>query len=186
MGFGNALGSVGGDFSSLSVNPAGIGIYRSSELTLTPSLKINSNSTDYTGVATTDNNTRFNFNNFGLVFTDAPKGKRYDRRSWKTVSFGFGMNRLADFNYNYSYSGTNSSNSASLLFESDANLNKSAAGATDISNSLGYMGYNSYLLNINGAGNYYSIVPYSGGVYQQKSVHSTGGVNEYVFSLGGN
>ena len=29
-GFGGALGSVGGDFSSLSVNPAGIGIYRTS------------------------------------------------------------------------------------------------------------------------------------------------------------
>ncbi len=36
MGFGNALGSVGGDFSSLSVNPAGLGVYRSSEFTLTP------------------------------------------------------------------------------------------------------------------------------------------------------
>src|SRR5271170_4082159 len=57
MGFGNALGSVGGDFSSLNVNPAGIGIYRSSELTFTPSLRVNSATGDYAGSSTTDNNT---------------------------------------------------------------------------------------------------------------------------------
>src|ERR1017187_3397559 len=65
MGFGNALGSVGGDFSSLSVNPAGIGIYRSSEISFTPSLKINSATGDYAGTTTSDNNTRFGINNFG-------------------------------------------------------------------------------------------------------------------------
>ena len=88
MGFGNALGSIGGDFSSLSVNPAGIGIYRSSELTVTPTLRFNNASSDYISNTTSDNNTRFNFNNFGLVLTSAPKGKRYERHAWKAVSFG--------------------------------------------------------------------------------------------------
>src|ERR1700744_6457353 len=78
MGFGNTLGSVGGDFSSLSVNPAGIGVYRSSEFTLTPGLTINSSNSQYTTGPNTDmNTTHFNINNFGLVFTHAPKGRRY-------------------------------------------------------------------------------------------------------------
>ncbi len=140
MGFGNALGSVGGDFSSLSVNPAGLGVYRSSELTFTPSLRINATSSEYTTVTTMDNNTHFNINNFGLVFTNAPKGKRYDDRNWKTVSFAFGMNRTADFNRNYTYQGKNTTSSGSQVFESDANLNPT--GVTDQnSSSLGYMGY---------------------------------------------
>src|SRR5271156_1205835 len=169
MGFGNALGSVGGDFSSVSVNPAGLGIYRSSEFTFTPSLRINGTSSDYLNTTTGDNNSHANINSFGLVFTSAAKGKRYGRRNWKAVSFAIGMNRVADFNQSYTYQGENKSSSGSLAFESDANLNSATAGSSSASNSLGYLGYNSYLLNQNASGQYYSIVPYSGGVSQLKS-----------------
>ncbi len=185
MGFGNALGSVGGDFSSLSVNPAGLGIYRSSEMEITPSLRMNTASSSYSSTTTTDNNTHFNFNNFGFVFTNAPKGKRYDHRNWKAVSFAFGMNRLADFNQNYTYQGYNNSSSAALAFESDANHFPGNPNSVNPNNSLGYLGYNSYLLNQNAAGQYYSIVPF-GGVNQLKSMQTNGGINEYTISLGGN
>src|SRR6185503_7314703 len=66
-GFGNALGSIGGDFTSLSVNPAGIGVYRKSEFTFTPSFKINSTQSTYMGTTLSDNNVRFNVNNVGVV-----------------------------------------------------------------------------------------------------------------------
>jgi len=186
MGFGNALGSVGGDFSSLSVNPAGIGIYRSSEISVTPSLKMNSTSSDYSSITTGDNSTNFNFNNFGIILTNAPKGRRYDHRAWKTVSFGFGMNRVADFNNSYTYSGQNSTSSGSQVFESDANKNPSGALSSTPSNTLGYMGYNSYLINQNSSGQFYSIVPFAGGVEQMKSRQTYGGITEYALSLGGN
>ncbi len=187
MGFGNALGSVGGDFSSLSVNPAGLGIYRSSEFTFTPSLRINSASSNYAGSNTLDNNTHFNINNFGLVFTSAPKGKRYERRSWKAVSFAIGMNRVADFNRQYNYQGVNKTSSGSQAFESDANMNPGNANLSNPNSSLGYMGYSSYLLNQDPvSGSFYSIVPFAGGVNQLKSVRENGGINEYTISLGGN
>jgi hypothetical protein len=183
IGFGNALGSVGGDFSSISVNPAGLGIYRSSELVFTSALRINSANTDYAGTNTMDNNTRFTINNFGVVFTDAPKGKRYDRRSWKTVSFAFGMNRVADFNHDYSYAGKNTTSSASQAFESDANL---YPGADQDPGALGYLGYQAYLTNKDSNGVFLTVVPFSGGINQIKNVHQTGGISEYVFSLAGN
>ena len=190
MGFGNTLGSVGGDFSSLSVNPAGLGIYRSSEFTITPSLRINGTSSDYLGTTTAENNTHFNINNFGLVFTSAPKGKRYEQRSWKAVSFAFGMNRSADFNYNYSYSGKNTTSSGSQVFESDANQYPGdAAASAGPSSALGYMGAQSHLLNYNPNNPtmpYATIVPFSGGVNQLKSTQVNGGINEYLFALGGN
>ncbi|MFI5195913.1 MAG: OmpP1/FadL family transporter [Chitinophagales bacterium] len=186
MGFGNTLGSVGGDFSSISVNPAGLGVYRSSEFTITPSLRLNGTSSQYMGTTTGDNNTHFNINNFGLVFTSAPKGKRYEQRSWKAVSFAFGMNRSADFNYSYTYSGKNTTSSGSQVFESDANQYPGDASAAGPSSALGYIGYQSYLLNQNAAGQYASIVPFSGGVNQLKSAQVSGGINEYLFALGGN
>jgi len=183
MGFGNTLGSVGGDFSAISVNPAGLGVYRSSELTITPSLRLGSSSSQYLGATTTDNNTRFNINNFGLVATKAPKGQRYEKASWKAVSFALGMNRVADFNYSYSYSGKNTTTSASQVFEADANR---YPGDTITPVTPAYLGYQGYLIDINSAGMFQSIVPFSGGINQTKRVQSNGGISEGLIALAGN
>lgn len=182
MGFGNALGSIGADFSTLSVNPAGIGIYRSSELTFTPSLRVNSASSQYLGTTTLDNNTHFNINNFGIVLTSARKGRRRERSDWKAVSFAFGMNRTADFNRTYTYSGVNTNSSATQAMESDAN----GYGVNDV-NYPGYLGWQGYLIDsVGGSLPYKSILPLQGGVTQLKNLTEHGRVNEYVFSFGGN
>lgn len=188
MGFGNALGSIGADFSTTSVNPAGLGIYRSSEFTLTPTLRMNGASSAYLGTTTLDNNARFNFSNFGLVFTDAAKGKRYDRRKWKVVSFAFGMNRVADFNRNYTYSGVNNNNSMSQYFEADANMYPADALSQTAQSYPGYIGYQGYLLNYDtgGSGVFYSVLPIGGALRQTKTVKERGRINEYTLSLGGN
>lgn len=183
MGFGNALGSVGGDFSTVSVNPAGLGVYRSSELTFTPSLTLNSTNSQFQGNSNDANNANSSINNFGLVFTHAPRGPRYDHRRWKSVSFALGMNREADFNRTYNYSGVNQTSSGSETFQSDANLNPS--GVINNANTLGAMGYNAYLLNLNSSGQYQTIVP-DGNLNQVKSVQESGGINEMTLSLGGN
>ncbi len=186
MGFGNALGSVGGDFSSLSVNPAGLGVYRSSELSFTSSLRANSATSQYLGTETMDNNVHFNINNFGMVFTNAPKGKRYEKRDWKTVSFAFGMNRVADFNRTYTYAGRNNNSSATQVFESDANQYPNYTVGTQNANGLGYMGYQAYLIDQVEPNRYKSIVPIAGGINQTKNIKENGGINEYVIALGGN
>ena len=181
IGFGSALGSIGGDFSSISVNPAGLGVYRTSELSFTPSLKINFASSDFQGVTRNDNNTRANINNFGVVFTEAPKGRRYDRRAWKAVSFAIGVNRVADFNHDYNYKGNNATSSASLAFEADAN-----AYPNDITpGTLAYTGLNSGVISLSTL-NYYTAVPFAGGISQSNVIQERGGINEYAIALGGN
>jgi hypothetical protein len=183
MGFGNALGSIGGDFTSLSVNPAGIGIYRSSELVFTPSLKVNSTSGQYLNNTTNDNNTRFNFNSAGLVVTAAAKGKRYERAKWKSVSFAFGVNRLADYNRDYTYGGKNTTTSATQAYASDATIN----GTSNTPGSLGYLGYQSYLTNYDSINNKFtSIIDPTKGINQLRRVEERGGLNEIVLTLGGN
>ncbi len=188
MGFGNALGSIGGDFSSLSVNPAGLGVYRSSELTFTPTLRMNSASSQYLDEVKEDNNTRFNFNNVGIVFTNAPKGKRYEKRKWKAVSFAIGNNRVADFNRNYSFAGNNSANSASQTFEADANKFYEDPYSTNPISVPGYIGYQGYVINNynNQKYEFASSVPFSGGVRQEVTVKERGRINEFALSLGGN
>lgn len=182
VGFGGALGSVGGDFSSLSVNPAGLGVYRTSELSFSPSLKMNYTSSSFLGQTIEDNNTRLNINNFSVVITEAPKGRRYDHRNWKAVSFAFGMNRIADFNRDYNYKGNTNAGSASLLFEADANQ---YPNDLNDAGTLGYLGLNTHIVTPH-LTSYYSTVPFAGGIQQSNIVQERGGISEYVISLGGN
>lgn len=188
IGFGNAVGSVGGDFSSLSVNPAGIGIYRNGEMMFTPSIKANSVNGTYQGNTINDDRTRFNINNAGFVITKAAKGRRYEHSKWKASSFGFGFNRLADFNRNYTYSGYNdpkNGSSGSEVFVLDANSPYGDVGNTS---SFAYLGSQSYLIRSDSQGGpYRTVVPWdSNGLSQTKQVHETGGINELLFSFGGN
>lgn len=183
LGFGNALGSIGGDFTSISINPAGIGIYRRSEMMFTPSIKANNYSGSYLNETNDVNTTRFNFNNIGIVFTQTPRGKRYETSDWKAISFAIGVNRLADFNRDYTYSGLNKNTSFSQVFLNDAidhpeNLNNSS--------SLAYLGYNSFLLDKDSLG--YFALPYEAttDLHQKRNVQERGSMNELAFSLGGN
>jgi hypothetical protein len=185
MGFGSALGSVGGDFSSLSVNPAGIGVYRRSEFMFTPSLKFNNTQGRYLNGVDDDSRTAFNFSNVGLILTRSEKGKRYEKSNWKAVSFGIGINRLADFNRTYSYSGQMkgpNASSFSEIFAVDANQ---YPGDVTTNGTLAYLGYQSYLLDTSG-GSYYTLANWNTGLNQLRSVTEKGGISEIVFSLGGN
>ena len=66
---GSAFGSLGGEFSALSLNPAGIGMYQFSEFTFTPTFNLNSTKSYFNGTNTADFNTTLEIGNLGLVFT---------------------------------------------------------------------------------------------------------------------
>jgi len=60
VSMGGSFGALGGDFSMLSTNPGGIGLYKSSEFTLTPSVFAGSTRTDYRGIENKDYRVNFN------------------------------------------------------------------------------------------------------------------------------
>ena len=88
-----AFGALGGDLSTLTQNPAGIGVYRSSDAGITFSLDFNSTKA---GVNTT-NETKFNVNNAGYV-----GAIRLDNETMPNLNFGFTFNRVNSFNRYYS------------------------------------------------------------------------------------
>lgn len=184
LSLGGAGGSYGGDFSSLSINPAGIGVYRTSEIMVTPVLRLNSMNGTYLNTTSSESNARFNLNNFGVVFTKAAKGNNYQSSNWKAFSIGIGFNRVADFHSKGFYSGNNTQSSLSEIFAADAKYN----GVGDnMVPPYGYLGYEGYLMD-----NAFESVPYTdiiskgGSVNQAKSWESKGGINEWTLSFGGN
>lgn len=185
LGLGGTGGSVGGDFSSLSINPAGIGVYRNSEVMITPSFRFNKMTGTYLRSESQDDKNKVGLNNFGVVFTTAARGDRYSKSDWKAFSFGVGFNRLADFNSRGTYSGLNSESSITEGFRALA-IN---GGTSDNGQNppYGFLAFQTYVLtdNLNSIP-YENIIKNGGKLQQTKTWQSSGGVNEFTLSLGGN
>ena len=98
MAMAGAFTSLGADASSLAINPAGLGMYRKSELTLTPMMTFGRSQTPGTTAYGKNANSRFAFSNFSVAVNLANKP-----RGVVSLTMGIGYNRIADFNYNYAY-----------------------------------------------------------------------------------
>lgn len=96
-GMGNAFGALGGDFTSLSINPAGSAIYQSGEFVFTPGYAINTTEHTVGGEKFSDNDQSFSLNNIGIIGTYKSSGSKSGIVS---VNYGIGYNRLANFNSN--------------------------------------------------------------------------------------
>jgi len=68
MSMGGAFTALGADLSAISLNPAGTGVFRSFEATITPNLVYNNTTTLFNNTSTDDFKYTFGLNQAGLVF----------------------------------------------------------------------------------------------------------------------
>jgi len=96
MSMAGAFTALGADISAVGQNPAGIGMYRGSDIGATLGIDINSNKTSWDGGSNTQNSTLANLNSAGYVGTMLFGDNRDNSVSW-----GFTYNRLYRFNRTY-------------------------------------------------------------------------------------
>lgn len=110
LGLGGANVSLGGDFSNLTSNPAGLGFFTKSEVSFTPGVGFgNSSSAAVSNEANTGSlaalsqtANSFHIASVGLVL--ANRRPDNDQSSdWRGGGFALGFTRLADFNQGFSY-----------------------------------------------------------------------------------
>lgn len=182
MGAGGAFGALGADFSSLSVNPAGIGLYKKSEFTFSPALYRSNIESKYNGTTGEDSKMNFNLSNFGLVFSSKTKGKYSEGKGWKNAQFGIGINRIANFNSRMMIEGYNGDNSIMAEFVSKAQ--GSTPGNLNVFDT--YLAYQTFMINPVGDSTLYTSPLDNGGITQRKTITTKGGINEFVLAFGGN
>ncbi len=121
VSMGGAFGALGGDISVMSYNPAGLAIYRSSEVLTSLNLNFTDTKTSWSGSNHDQSKTRFNFSNIGYVGY-FPTGNESGLKGW---NIGFAYKRVKDFHRNYFMSSQNLQNRQSLsdYMAVDANLN---------------------------------------------------------------
>lgn len=97
MAMAGAFTSLGADLSSMTINPAGLGMYRHTDFSITPMMtfsRAESNAEPYGR----NHRNRFSMANVGGV-SNVYEGSG----KLVSVNVGIGYNRIADLNYDYSY-----------------------------------------------------------------------------------
>jgi hypothetical protein len=182
FGLGGSLSSIGGDFSTLSTNPAGLATYRRGEFMITPGFKsavvaselLKSGSV----AASPERSNNFTLSNFGFVISITPRESR-----WKTLNFAIGYNHLIDFSNDLYFEGT----SIGSIMQRWQDKATQQAGNLDV--------YETSLAEETGAiirrrtGNAYTSDwnrnP-NAGIFKNQLIETVGGMGEYVFSAGAN
>jgi hypothetical protein len=180
---GNANVSVGGDLTSIGGNPAGLGFFTKSELSITPEFNMNKTNSVYLGQSSNASRNDGNLNNASVVFYGKlNKAPGEDKsKGWLSVNFGANYSRTNNFYQKTYYTGVNPSSSISDYY---ADL-----GNTALANNFSLNGYLEgwaeaqkliYLTN----GRYEATTTLEG--TQSRNIVSTGGQSDLNFSFGAN
>lgn len=170
-GVGTALG---GDISSISGNPAGLGFYGQSDFSISVNYLNNSNQANFFGNSTTQQQGTLGLENVGVVihyptFNDPDYG-------WQNFNFGFSVDRQNNFADHLNYSGINTDNSI-MHYYSDL-MEDDNAFASDF--------WNSYLVDVDRNGRYVPTVLEADPKAQQIDVITKGAKYRANVSVGGN
>jgi len=185
---GNAFGALGGDFTSLSINPAGAAVYRSGEFTFTP--YVGQASIDGTYLGNKSNESKYNvgIQNLGYV-TTIPTGENSET-GLVSLSFGLGFNRLGSFSMN-SLAETSSANHSLLKYFTDnmnADYSANYGNEANLDPYYERLAWDTYLINHDdNAKEYFNDITDNGyGQLQRKTADRKGYINEYLISFAAN
>lgn len=108
MAMGNAFTSLGADLSAISLNPAGTGMFRSMEFTITPQLNYFKSSAAWNGYKATDSKYVFNMPQIGIV---APLISNESGSGLRSLNIAYSYNVLASYNNNTTITGVSNNSS---------------------------------------------------------------------------
>lgn len=193
VAMGNATGALGGDVTAAYLNPAGMGLYRSSEMTFTTGLQHNLYASSYYSENHLAGKARMSIPNFGYVLTmpcSNYKPLRY-------LQFGIALTRTNDLNYRSLAKGLNPSTSMvdyylQIINGIDELFDPNLSNPGDILGSDYPYDLNpawqTYLIDRfqDSQGYYYDSPIPQGGVYQLDDMNSKGRSEEWTLSASAN
>lgn len=190
IGIGGTQYSLGGDVSNIAGNPAGLGFFRKSEISLSLGYSDWKVDTKYLGQSKTYNTTNFSLPNASYVMA-SPK-RDMESGAFKGGAFGLSFQRIANFNTEYGYNSNQLGESSIIDF-----YLQDAFGIPEnqIENyGLTGLAYQTYQINpiafdqngnpIANPDTYDSFV--LGFPYQNENVTQEGSANQMTFSYGAN
>jgi long-subunit fatty acid transport protein len=176
-----SFGAVGGDYSAVSSNPAGLARFKKHNFSMSTALEVPKVTADFYGSQTTESETYFKISNISYI-----KAYNLDPttfNNWYGIQLGLGYNRIRSYNEVAHYTGTSD---GSLLhsFINQAN----GTSPDNIYDAFPFdagLAYDTYALDP-GPNNTYVTDFTSGLATHDRTIRKKGGVGEYSFTLSGN
>ncbi len=191
---GGAFGALGGDFSSLNVNPAGSVVFANNQAGGTLTSFNTQNDSDYFGSKASQDDNSFDLNQAGVVFVFEDRTKKSD---WNKFSLALNYENTSNYDNALFSKGTNPYNSVANYFLSYANPNATQGGIylstlndyyyeeLNYADQQAFLGYQGYVINptTNDATNdtYYAN-NLGGNYYQENSITATGFNGKLTFN----
>jgi len=180
LGMGGAIGALGGDISAIAINPAGIGVYKSSEIVTTLNFTNNKYEASLNAGKTSKDKFSFSFDNFGVIGAFP-----INSDVAPFINFGFTYNKLKNFEKKYYVEGNNQTSITNLMADMANSSNYEYPSDYDFYYPyeiwLPMVGYSSYLLSDNGT-SYSPVI--SSGINNKLNVREKGSIDSYDFSAG--
>lgn len=183
---GGAFTALGGDISSANQNPAGIALFRSSEITITPTLSTARTTATFDRNAIAEQKSKFYLPQFGIVLSNINTNKS---KGWLGFNVAYTYNQSNNYMRDSHLKGISNSSSAvdSWREEADGFHPNFLSGAA-------LLAYNTYLIdslqdipNLYGTTfNNYGAEPSLYGQTIRKVTSTSGQSREHAITLGGN
>ncbi len=188
QGLAGSASAIGGDMSSLSGNPAGLGYYRKSEINLTTSLGLSYTESNYFNNLKPESKFLVNIPNFGMTFSFLKKDDQEGK--WRGLNIGLAFSRINSFQNEFTYQGVNNKNSLLASYVQNANGTPESALAAQ-ENAITTVPALAYFTNlitplVNDPQNRYFQYFNGKTVDQYETVNFKGGQNQWSFSLATN
>ena len=181
-GLGNAQTALGGDLSSIAGNPAGLGFFGQSDISISIDYSNDLNKASYFGTNSQYNVDKLGFNQLGAVFHIPARRARGSNLStgWLGFNIGIGYNKTNNFTSTVGYGGQNPSSSFAHFLSDEIDLRGS---------NLGEFGYDSYLVDFNGTdpdNTYHYPIAFEGDNGQENVLTHRGTQSETNIAFGAN
>ena len=188
MSMGGAFTALGGDLSSLSINPAGVGVYRSSEFTITPQLLYNNAKSVFNSSSSSNVLSYYNLGQIGVVVNLISNDKT---SGLINLNVAYSFMKTNNFNEDITIKGISNNSSMADYWVSNAEgiYYKNLDGAAGIA-------YDAWVIDTitgSGASSYGTIFSNYGentnstyGQTIRRVITNSGYTGEHAFSVGGN
>ena len=190
-GMGGAYSAVGADITAATLNPAGLGVYRSSSLVFSPNISLINTQTSFLDGNQSENSLSFGLPSWGMVFHnqnyyDDGRSRREVQRGLKSYVFSFGHNQLENYKRNIAVEGYNTESSITDAFADRANRSGLSWFELD-GNSRAGLAFNTFSIDtVLGSANVFFPAVNGGDIQQRMELEESGRRNEWFVSLAGN
>ncbi|WP_264563609.1 OmpP1/FadL family transporter [Flavobacterium sp. N3904] len=184
-----AFGALGGDLSSMNVNPAGSAVFVNNQFAFTMGNYNTKNNSNYFGTITSASDNSFDINQAGGVFVFKNQNPNSD---WKKLSMAVNYENINNFDNSLFSAGTSPTKSVAEYFLNYANgvplslLENSRYADLDNGAQQAFLGYQGYVINplIDSPNNalYTSNVRPGGKYYQESSAYASGYNGKLIFN----